>query len=133
MPMRKLAKTTLTTRNSYSVNPSSNPCRSMKKLFLLFFLLMAGHLLKAQNTATGSGNVFLGKQAGYGETGSNKLYIENSTNTTTPLLYGDFSTRQLSINAKPTGSYTLTVGGTVQATAFYANGVLISPTQSQWT
>ena len=38
---------------------------------------------------TGSANVFLGVNAGYAETGSNKLYISN--NQTTPLLYGVFS------------------------------------------
>jgi hypothetical protein len=32
----------------------------------------------------------LGILAGSQETGSNKLYIDN-TNTTTPLIYGDFS------------------------------------------
>ncbi len=49
-----------------------------------------------RNTA-GSGNVFLGYQAGYWETGSNKLYIANS-NTSNPLIYGDFSTNQLKVN-----------------------------------
>lgn len=48
------------------------------------------------NTA-GSGNVALGYQAGLNETGSNKLYIDNSS-TTTPLIYGDFSTDRLRIN-----------------------------------
>ena len=47
--------------------------------------------------ASGSGNVFLGYEAGADETGSNKLYIDNS-NTTTPLVYGDFSDNQLTIN-----------------------------------
>ncbi len=46
---------------------------------------------------TGSNNVFLGFLAGYGETGSNKLYIDNSS-TTTPLIYGDFSADELTIN-----------------------------------
>ena len=46
---------------------------------------------------TGSANVFLGYSAGYSETGSNKLYIENS-NSITPLIYGDFSTDLLRIN-----------------------------------
>lgn len=45
----------------------------------------------------GTGNVFIGHQAGYNETGSNKLYIDNS-NTTTPLIYGDFSTDEVTIN-----------------------------------
>ncbi|NOY51098.1 MAG: hypothetical protein GXO88_11125 [Chlorobi bacterium] len=44
-----------------------------------------------------SGNVFLGYKAGYYETGSNKLYIENS-NSTTPLIGGDFSTDRVDIN-----------------------------------
>ncbi|MCK4980683.1 MAG: tail fiber domain-containing protein, partial [Candidatus Delongbacteria bacterium] len=50
---------------------------------------------------TGSGNVFVGNQAGYQETGSNKLYISNST-TATPLIYGDFlfNNRYLRINGE---------------------------------
>jgi hypothetical protein len=46
---------------------------------------------------TGSDNIFIGYQAGYNETGSNKLYIANS-NTATPLIYGDFSTKAIVIN-----------------------------------
>jgi len=46
---------------------------------------------------TGSGNIFLGYQAGYNETGSNKLYIDNS-NTGNPLLYGEFNNNWLKIN-----------------------------------
>lgn len=46
--------------------------------------------------ASGSGNLFLGYQAGYSETGSNKLYIANSS-TSTPLIYGDFSTGSIGI------------------------------------
>ena len=42
-------------------------------------------------------NIFLGYQAGYSETGSNKLYIENS-NSTSPLLYGEFDNDLLRIN-----------------------------------
>jgi hypothetical protein len=45
----------------------------------------------------GSGNVMIGYQAGYNETGSNKLYIDNS-NTSTPLIFGDFNTRILSFD-----------------------------------
>lgn len=49
--------------------------------------------------ATGSGNVFLGNLAGSQQTtGDNKLYIANS-NTTTPLVYGDFSTPSISFCA----------------------------------
>ncbi|MEZ5501717.1 MAG: tail fiber domain-containing protein [Halioglobus sp.] len=39
--------------------------------------------------ATGSGNVFIGRAAGFYETGSNRLYISN--NPVRPLLYGVFS------------------------------------------
>jgi len=49
------------------------------------------------NVETGSGNVFIGYQTGYSETGSNKLYIDNS-NTGSPLIYGDFSSNVLTIN-----------------------------------
>ena len=42
------------------------------------------------SNSTGSSNIFLGHQAGYNETGSDKLYIEN-TNSLTPLIYGDFA------------------------------------------
>lgn len=46
---------------------------------------------------SGSGNLFLGNRAGYSETGSNLLYIDNS-DTTSPLLWGDFATNALRIN-----------------------------------
>jgi hypothetical protein len=45
----------------------------------------------------GIGNVFLGFTAGYNETGSNKLYIDNS-HTSTPLIYGEFDRKILTIN-----------------------------------
>ena len=46
---------------------------------------------------TGSRNVFIGYQAGYSETGSDKLYIDNSS-TTQPLIYGDFDGDWVKIN-----------------------------------
>jgi hypothetical protein len=49
------------------------------------------------NNVTGFSNVFIGNQAGYSETGSNKLYISNS-NSSTPLIYGDFGTKNLTVN-----------------------------------
>gem|GEM_PF-6382751 len=58
--------------------------------------------------STGSANVFLGYQAGYSETGSNKLYIDNS-NTASPLIYGDFDTNALTVNGTLTSTGTLTV------------------------
>ncbi len=45
---------------------------------------------------TGTGNVFIGYNSGRSELGSNKLYLANS-NTTTPLVYGDFSAKFVSI------------------------------------
>lgn len=53
----------------------------------------------AGSSTTGTANVFIGNEAGRNETGSNKLYIANS-NTTTPLIGGDFSTSNLTINGK---------------------------------
>lgn len=46
---------------------------------------------------TGSGNIFIGYLAGYNETGSNKLYIENSS-ATTALIHGDFANDYVLIN-----------------------------------
>jgi hypothetical protein len=45
----------------------------------------------------GEGNVFLGNQSGYSETGSNKLYIENS-DSSAPLIYGEFDNDFVEIN-----------------------------------
>ena len=59
---------------------------------------------------TGAGNVFLGYQAGAAETGSDKLYIDNS-NTATPLIGGDFSANTLTF----TGSVTTTGKSTYSA------------------
>jgi hypothetical protein len=53
----------------------------------------------AGSNATGSGNVFIGYKAGEDETGNNKLYIDNS-DITTPLIYGDFSTDEVTINGE---------------------------------
>jgi hypothetical protein len=49
------------------------------------------------NNSSGSGNVFVGNKAGFNETGSNKLYIENS-DATNPLVYGDFTSDVVGIN-----------------------------------
>jgi hypothetical protein len=45
------------------------------------------------------GCVFIGFAAGYNETNSNKLYIENSSSSE-PLIGGDFSTDEVDLNAK---------------------------------
>jgi hypothetical protein len=44
-----------------------------------------------------SGSVFIGYNAGQNETGSNKLYIDDS-NTASPLIWGDFNSRFLNFN-----------------------------------
>lgn len=46
---------------------------------------------------TGSRNVFLGYNAGYNETGSGKLYVASS-DTATPLIYGEFDNNKVKIN-----------------------------------
>ena len=48
----------------------------------------------------GSSNIFVGYGAGADEAGSNKLYIAN-TSTPTPLVYGDFSAKFVSIGDVP--------------------------------
>ena len=68
-----------------------------------------GYQSGAYNT-TGERNVFLGYKAGYNETGSNKLYIDN-TNTSTPLLYGDFDSDTLRINGALSVTDTITLYG----------------------
>ncbi len=47
--------------------------------------------------SNGFGHVFIGAFAGISETGNNKLYIDNS-NTTTPLIYGEFDNDLVRIN-----------------------------------
>ena len=80
----------------------------------------------AGNNASGSGNVFIGYSAGYDETTSNKLYIDNSS-TTSPLIGGDFSGNLVGINRMPT-TYTLEVAGTI-----WANGSTISAGVTTWS
>jgi len=57
----------------------------------------------------GSYNVFLGYQAGEDETGSNKLYIAN-TDTSSPLIYGDFNTQYLEFNGQVTVNDSVGIG-----------------------
>ena len=74
-----------------------------------------GYNAGAYNT-TGVGNVFLGWRAGYNETGSNKLYIDNSE-TEFPLIYGEFDTRNLTINGN------LEVIGPYQGLVYLSNTI----------
>ena len=67
--------------------------------------LYSANAAAASNTVLGykagynchSGNVMIGYQAGYNETGSDTLYIDNSS-TSTPLIYGDFTNNNISFN-----------------------------------
>lgn len=60
----------------------------------------SGHQSLYSNS-TGSFNVALGYQAGYNETGSNKLYIENSSaNSSNALIYGEFDTNIVRVNGQ---------------------------------
>lgn len=54
---------------------------------------------RAGEQSIGNDNVFLGKEAGQTETGSNKLYIENSTSST-PLIYGEFDNDVVRVNGE---------------------------------
>lgn len=65
----------------------------------------------------GSGSVCIGYYAGKDETGSNKLYIANSS-TATPLIYGEFDTPLLKINAPFTCTGNLTIGSGTAATDY---------------
>ncbi|WP_299681314.1 tail fiber domain-containing protein [uncultured Dokdonia sp.] len=56
----------------------------------------------------GFGNVFIGNRAGEFESGNDKLYIDN-TQTSTPLIHGDFATDLVSINGR------LFVNGSIQS------------------
>jgi len=49
------------------------------------------------NNITGNLNIAIGNRAGFNETGSNKLYIDNSS-TTNPLIYGEMDNDFLRIN-----------------------------------
>jgi len=64
-------------------------------------------------TTTGASNVFVGYQAGSAvTTDSNKLYIANS-NTSTPLIYGEFDNDVIKVN----GTLEVTEGITINKTA----------------
>ena len=60
-----------------------------------------GHEAGASSAAhTKSGNVNIGYRAGFGYNTDNRLFIENSNNTTTPLIYGEFDNDILRTNAE---------------------------------
>ncbi|MDP1706505.1 MAG: hypothetical protein Q8L36_01670 [bacterium] len=71
------------------------------------------------SNTSGSGNVFLGYRAGYNETGSNKLYIANSS-TNPPLIFGDFSSAKIGLGTT-TPAYSLHVEGS----GYFSQPVLV--------
>lgn len=77
----------------------------------------------------GDGNVFIGNNAGSTEMGSNKLYIANS-NTTSPLIKGDFTASQLIFNGKVgvnTSTFPTSVGGAdVSAYQLFVKGGILT-------
>ena len=73
------------------------------------------------NNQDGSLNIFIGAFAGRNSTGSNKLYIAN-TDTTSPLIYGDFDASLLKINGHLEVDGSINIDGSI-----YQNNVLFSP------
>ena len=77
----------------------------------------AGLLLTSSN-----GNILIGDNVASTETSlNNKLYIENS-NSTTPLIYGEFDNDLVRINGKLFVSNSLDVTGSVSASTYYGDG-----------
>ncbi|MCK4664409.1 MAG: tail fiber domain-containing protein [Bacteroidales bacterium] len=66
-----------------------------------------------KNNIVGERNVFIGYRAGYYETDSNKLFIDNST-TSSPLIWGDFYNNRIVINGNS--------GSNPSDYTFYVNG-----------
>lgn len=91
---------------------------------------LANVVINSNNTAighqaglntTGSGNVFIGYNAGQSETGSNTLYIANS-NTTFPLIKGDFQNYIATINGQLNVAGMLDVSSIVVKAAINKSG-----------
>ena len=74
-----------------------------------------------QALTTTSDNVMLGYAAGGQEIGDHKLYIAN-TNTTTPLIYGEFDTPLLKINAELHALDNISVGTASPSASFSGVG-----------
>ncbi len=71
--------------------------------------------------STGSSNIYVGRFAGFGQTTDNKLFIDN-TNTSTPLIYGEFDTDLLRVN----GTLNINNAYSLPTTSGTANYVLQS-------
>jgi hypothetical protein len=60
-------------------------------------VFIGAHSGQSNNNGDTTGNVFIGYQSGYHETGNNKLVIQNNSSYP-PLIYGDFITGVVQIN-----------------------------------
>lgn len=80
---------------------------------------------QALNNTLGTGNVAIGYRAGYAETGSNKLYIDN-TNSTSPLIGGDFSGSKVGINRTMTNLDSRSEALQVQGAGYFSSNVCAS-------
>ncbi len=80
-----------------------------------------GYQALNDNTA-GNSNVAIGYNAGYSETGSNRLYIDNSS-TNAPLIGGDFSTGKIGINRTMTNIDARTEALQVQGAGYFTGNV----------
>ena len=61
---------------------------------------LAGAVLGFGKQVSRSGNIFIGNNAGRNHEGSNRLFVENSSaDSTTALIYGEFDTDLLALNA----------------------------------
>ena len=75
---------------------------------------------------SGDGNVMIGHESGKAETGSNKLYIENS-DSATPLIHGEFDNRKIQINSDQ-DTDTLTIRPT--HASYASSGVNVNTTRA---
>ncbi len=55
---------------------------------------------QAGGNGDGDRNIFIGTLAGSNEPGSNKLYIDQNNTSSSPLIYGDFSSDELAVNGE---------------------------------
>ena len=79
------------------------------------------------NNNEGSNNVFIGYRAGKNETGSNKLYISNSS-TSSPLIYGDFENKYVNV----TGSLVVTSNKVSRVQGLLVNKTVPDGSSGTW-
>lgn len=76
---------------------------------------------------SGNSNICIGYSAGYNELGSDKLYIEN-TNSSTPLIGGDFSTEKVGINRLMTDLLSRSENFQVGGNAYISGNLVVNTT-----